>query len=300
MATIKPCLARWTRTGLVAARQQCRLQAASPTSLFSHQIRCASSPGSGRPKKGSEKKKKAKSASYTQHDLRDADQFSLCDAMRYIRAFEVGRDPTSSKYELHVRLRTMRNAPVVRNRLRLPHPVKTDVRICVICPPDSKHAEAARENGAVLIGEDVVFDAVKEGRIEFNRCLCHVDSQAKMNKAGLGRLLGPKGMMPSAKLGTVVKDVGASVRELVGTSEYRERTAVVRLAIGQLGFSPEEMQRNVRSFLETLKADMAQLSDQVSKEIHEVVLSSTYSPGFTLDGTFKSSTSVPSDQLSTL
>lgn len=168
-------------------------------------------------------------------------------------------------------LSTAKNGPSVRNRLRLPHPVKTDLRICVICPPDSKAAEAARRQGASLIGEDDIFDAVKAGRVDFDRCICHVDSLAKLNKAGLGRVLGPKGLMPSAKLGTVVRDVGASVKDMVGASEYRERMGVVRMAVGQLGFSPEEMQRNIRAFIEGVKRDIGQMSDRITKDVHEVV-----------------------------
>lgn len=190
---------------------------------------------------------------------------------RYIRAFEVGRDPTSTKYEVHVKLRTLKNGPVVRNRLRLPHPVKTDLRICVIAPRDSKAGKAAVAAGAAVVGEDEVFEAVKEGRIDFDRCLCHADSLQKMNKAGLGRILGPKGLMPSAKTGTVVKEVGTAVKEMVGGAEYRERLGVVRMAIGQLGFSPEELQKNIRFFMSSVKKDIAQLSDRISKDVHEVV-----------------------------
>lgn len=189
----------------------------------------------------------------------------------YIRAFEVGRPPTVPKYEMHIKLRTVKSGPVIRNHLRLPHPVKTDLRICVICPPDSKTADAARAAGASLVGEDAVFDAVKEGRIDFDRCVCHADSLQKLNKAGLGRILGPRGLMPSAKTGTVVTDVAGSVRDMVGGSEYRERLGVVRMAVGQLGFTPEEMRRNIRSFIDQVKKDIAQLSDRVSKDIHEVV-----------------------------
>jgi large subunit ribosomal protein L1 len=172
---------------------------------------------------------------------------------------------------MHVRLRTLKNGPVVRNRLRLPHPVKTDIRICVICPPGSKAAEEARAAGAVLIGEDEIFNQVKEGIVEFDRCICHTDSLQKLNKAGLGRILGPRGLMPSAKTGTVVNNIGATVRNMVGGSEYRERMGVIRMAVGQLGFTPEEMQRNTRAFMDTLKKDIAQLSDRINKEIHEVV-----------------------------
>lgn len=190
---------------------------------------------------------------------------------RYIRAFEVGRHPSSSKYEVHVRLRTLKNGPVVRNRMRLPHPVKTDVRICVIVAPDSPAAAEARAAGAVLVGEDEIFNKVKEGIIEFDRCICHIDSLQKMNKAGLGRLLGPKGLMPSVKTGTVVTQVGASVRNMVGGSEYRERLGVIRMAVGQLGFTPEELHRNIKAFMDALKKDIGQLGDRINKEIHEVV-----------------------------
>lgn len=195
----------------------------------------------------------------------------LTHCIRYIRAFEVGRDPTSSKYEVALKLRTLKNGPVLRNRFRLPHPVSTDVRICVICPPDSKHAKAAKSAGASVVGEDTVFEAVKAGRIEFERCICHVDSLQKLNKSGIARMLGPRGLMPSAKLGTVVKNVESSVRDLTGGSEYRERVGVVRMAIGQLGFTPEEMQRNIRTFMDSIKRDCGLLSDKINKEIHEVV-----------------------------
>ena len=220
--------------------------------------------------------------------------------IRYLRAAEVGRPPTSSKYELHLRLKTPKNGAVVRNRLRLPHPVKTDMRICVICPPDSAAAKTAIANGASVVGEETVFDSIKEGRIEFERCICHQDSLAKLSKAGVARILGPRGLMPSAKTGTVVKDVGTSVRDMVGGSEYRERLGVVRIAIGQLGFSPEEVQRNVRAFVEGVRKDIAGLSDRISKDIHEVVLSSTNGPGLSLNGDFRGPASPPTNDLATL
>ena len=107
--------------------------------------------------------------------------------------------------------------------------------------------------------------------MDFDRCICHIDSLQKMNKAGLGRQLGPKGLMPSAKTGTVVNQIGSTVRNMVGGSEYREKIGVVRMAVGQLRFTPEEMQNNVKAFMESIKKDIGQLSDRINKEIHEVV-----------------------------
>lgn len=141
---------------------------------------------------------------------------------------------------------------------------------------------------------------IKDGRIEFERCICHVDSLAKLSKAGVARILGPRGMMPSAKTNTVVKDVSTSVKDMVGASEYRERLGVVRMAVGQLGFTPEEMQRNIRAFVDNLKRDMAGLSDRISKDIHEVVLSSTNGPGLSLNGDLRGPASPPNRDLSTM
>lgn len=184
--------------------------------------------------------------------------------------------------------------------MRLPHPVKTDLRICVIADPESSAGKAAKAAGASLVGEEHVFDMVKDGRIEFERCICHSDSLQKLSKSGIARILGPRGLMPSAKTNTVVKDVSSTVKDLVGASEYRERLGVVRMAVGQLGFTPEEMQRNIRAFIEALKRDIAGLSDRISKDIHEVVLSSTNGPGLSLNGEFRGPNSVPTKDLSTM
>ena len=141
----------------------------------------------------------------------------------------------------------------------------------MICPPDSAIAATALKAGATLVGEDSILDAIKEGQIEFDRCLCHQDSVTKLNKSGVGRILGPRGLMPSAKLGTVVKDVSTSVKNMVGGSEYREKLGVIRMAVGQLRFTPEEMQSNIKAFITEVKRDISRLSDKIAKEIHEVV-----------------------------
>lgn len=256
-----------------------------------------------RAKKLLERKKRKPRTAFKQYDLREGMQFTLCDAIRYaiglstrpyvlmicryIRAVEVGRNPKSVKYEIAIKLKTQKSGPVIRNRIRLPHPVKTDVRVCVICPPDSKYAEAARAAGASLVGEDEIFEAIREKQIDFDRCICQTDSYAKLTKANLGRVLGPKGLMPSPKLGTVVKDPSVLVKDFIGGAEYRERMGVVRMAVGQLGSTPEQISRNIKTFMEAVKKDMGQFSDRISKEVAEVVLSSTNGPGFSLNGEFR-------------
>ena len=151
-----------------------------------------------------------------------------------------------------------------------------------------------------MVGEENIFEAVREGRIEFDRCLCHADSLPALSKAGVARILGPRGLMPSAKTGTVVKDVSTSVRDMVGASEYRERAGVVRLAVGQLGYTPEELSLNIKACIEGIRKDINALSDRIQKDIHEVVLSSTNGPGLSLNGELRGTSSPPSEDLSTL
>jgi large subunit ribosomal protein L1 len=242
-------------------------------SSFHQQVRGAKSNPQAKNKKANAKSKKEKKGprEFKQKDLKDIEQFALCDAIRYLRAFEVGREPTSSKYEIHIRLKTKRDGPVIRNMLRFPHSVQTESRICVVCPPGTRHEKEARAAGAVLVGEQDVFDAVKAGKIEFDRLICHPDSLDALNKAGLGRILGPRGLMPSIKTGTVVEDVAARVEMLRGGTVYRERDAVIRLPIGQLAFSPEQLRDNLRATIEQVKKDAASLNDRIVKEIYEVV-----------------------------
>ena len=141
----------------------------------------------------------------------------------------------------------------------------------MICPLDSPIAKQATSAGASLVGEENVFDAIKAGQIDFDRCICHKDSSKKLQQANLGRILGPRGLMPNEKLGTITGNVGQAVRSMIGSTEYKETLGVIRCAIGQLAHNPEQLQKNIRDFVASVRKDITALSDQVDKGIHEVV-----------------------------
>lgn len=172
--------------------------------------------------------------------------------------------------------------------MRLPYPVKNDTRIAVICPDGSSAMNDARIGGAVAYGEESLFAMIKENpnNLPFNRLLCHLDSMQAMNKAGLGRILGPKGLMPSLKTGTVTKNIRGLLQDMVGTETYREKIGVVRMAIGNILFTPKQLSDNVKAFIDSIKDDIERMEDRVDKKIIEVVLSATNSPGFPLNGGF--------------
>ncbi|KAG5982882.1 hypothetical protein E4U55_001213 [Claviceps digitariae] len=213
-------------------------------------------------------------------------RFSLCEAMRVLRAVEVGQPPASVKYEVHINLKTARNGPVIKNSIRLPHPVQSDWQIAVICPEGSEIATAATAAGAVAVGEQTLFEAILKEKIEFDRLICHESSEKALNKAGLGKILGPKGLMPSKRMKTIVSDVTKSIRDSAGAADYRERLGVIRMAIGQLGHTPDQLKSNISALLKKIKSECAEISEDVSKEVHEVILSTTHGPALSLNAKF--------------
>ncbi|KAI5461660.1 ribosomal protein L1-like protein [Mariannaea sp. PMI_226] len=232
------------------------------------------------------KKKRAIPKDFKRHNLtkRHFPQFSLCEAMRILRAVEVGQPPASVKYELHINLKTARNGPVIRNSVRLPHPVQSDWQIAVVCPEGSDIAREATAAGAVAVGEETLFEAIRQEKIDFDRLICHESSEKALMKAGLGKILGPKGLMPSKRTRTIVPDVVRSMRDSAGAADYRERQGVIRLAIGQLGYTPDQLKANIKVLLTKIRSEAAEISEEVAKEVHEVILSTTHGPGLSLNG----------------
>ncbi|GAP90948.1 putative 50S ribosomal protein l1 [Rosellinia necatrix] len=236
------------------------------------------------------KRKQQRFKEYKYATPSESEQFSLCDAMRYLRAAEVGRPPSSVTYELALKIRTIKNGPVLRDRIRLPYPVKNDTRIAVICKEGSGAMHEARAAGAVAFGEESLFAMIRDtsSKLPFNRLICHVDSEAALKKAGLGRILGPKGLMPSLKTNTLTKSVAAMMHEMVGAEAYREKIGSVRLPIGNIQFTPKMLGENIKVLLTSIRGRIRVLEDRVKKDLVEVVLTSTNGPGFSLNGEFAS------------
>lgn len=205
----------------------------------------------------------------------------------YARAFEVGQSPYTVKYDLAIKLRTAKTGAIIKSRVRLPHSVRSDRRIGVICKEGSAVAIKAKAAGAVAVGEETMFDLIRSGKIAFTSVICDQSSADKLAKQkDLGRILGPKGIMPSVRQKTITTDVLGLLQEMAGSDNYREREGVVRIAIGQLGFTPEMLAANVKAFVAKVKEDCQALESQTSKDLHEVVLSTTHGPGFSLNGGF--------------
>ena len=207
--------------------------------------------------------------------------------VRVLRAYEVGQLSTV-KYELHIHLKTSRNGPVIKSSIRLPNPVQSEWQIAVIAPENTPMATAAAAAGAKAVGEESLFNAIKAGNINFDKLICFEGSEAKLNAARLGPILGPKGLMPSAKTKTIVKDPVKAIFDSTGSVDYKERLGNIRLAVGQIGHSPEQLRSNIEAVVAQIKKECATISEEQPKEVHEIIISSTNSPiSFSLNGKFK-------------
>ena len=167
---------------------------------------------------------------------------------------------------------------VVRGTVVLPHGTGKSVRVLVITQGDRvKEAEAA---GADFVGLEYL-QQLKDGWLECDVIVATPDVMGQLG--ALGRILGPRGLMPNPKAGTVTMDVGRAVREIkAGKIEFRvDKTGNVHVPIGKVSFSPEQLRENLAAFLETIVK--AKPSAAKGTYIRSATLSSTMGPGIKLD-----------------
>lgn len=168
---------------------------------------------------------------------------------------------------------------MVRGVVALPHGTGRAVRVAVFAKGDK--AEAARTAGADLVGADDLAKDVQEGKIEFDRCVATPDMMPVVGK--LGRILGPRGLMPNPKLGTVTPDVTQAVKAAKGGQiEFRvEKAGIVHAGIGKASFADEALVENARALVDAV--NKAKPSGAKGTYIRKAALSSSQGPGVKLD-----------------
>lgn len=139
---------------------------------------------------------------------------------------------------------------MVRGAVTLPHGLGKDVRVAAFCQGD-KEAEA-KEAGADAVGGDELVQQVKDGWLEFDKAVATPDMMAKVGQ--IGRVLGPRGLMPNAKTGTVTFDIAAAVKELkAGKVEFRvDKAGILHAPLGKVSFGPEKIFDNMKALLDTV------------------------------------------------
>lgn len=168
---------------------------------------------------------------------------------------------------------------MVRGTVALPHGTGKSVRVAVFCREDLQ--AKAKEAGADLVGADDLIEKVRKGEIHFDVA---VAAPNMMKEVGtLGKVLGPKGLMPNPKVGTVTPDVAKAVRELKsGRIEFKlDKQADIHVAVGKLSFSDQALSQNILSLYHSLLK--AKPSSVKGSFVERMTLSSTMGPGIRLD-----------------
>ncbi|MEM6811824.1 MAG: 50S ribosomal protein L1 [Pseudomonadota bacterium] len=167
----------------------------------------------------------------------------------------------------------------VRGMVTLPNGTGATVRVAVFAR-DAK-ADEAKAAGADIVGAEDLMDDIKAGKMDFDRVIATPDMMPIVGQ--LGQVLGPKGLMPNPKLGTVTPDVKKAVEDAKGGAlEYRaEKSGIVHAGIGKSSFSEKDIIENVKSFIETIQK--ARPSGAKGTFIKKVTLSTTMGPGIKID-----------------
>jgi large subunit ribosomal protein L1 len=167
----------------------------------------------------------------------------------------------------------------VRGMTELPHGTGKSLRVCVFAK--GPKAEEAKKAGADLVGAEDLLDIINGGNTNFDRCIATPDMMPLVGR--LGKVLGPKGLMPNPKLGTVTMDVKKAVESAkAGSIEFRvEKAGIVQAGVGRSKFTEKQLIENVKAFIDAL--NKAKPSGVKGTYMKKVSLSSTMGPGIKLD-----------------
>ncbi len=205
--------------------------------------------------------------------------YPLLDAMTLVK--EVNTTKFDASVDLHVRLGVDPRKPdqALRGTVSLPHGTGKTKRVLVFCTPDKE--DEARNAGADFVGLDDLMEKINGGWTDFDVVIATPTVMAKVGR--LGRVLGPRGLMPNPKTGTVTMDVASAVEEVKkGKIAFRvDKYGIIHASVGRVSFTPEMLQDNAHELVTTLiKMKPAAAKGTYLKS---VTVASTMSPGIKVD-----------------
>lgn len=205
--------------------------------------------------------------------------YSLAEAAALVKEITTTKFDASVDIDVRLGVDPRKANQMVRGVVTLPHGTGKQVRVLALCTPD-KEAEA-QAAGADYVGLDEYIEKIKGGWTDIDVI---ITMPAIMGKIGaLGRVLGPRGLMPNPKSGTVTNDVAAAVKEVKsGKIDFKvDKTGIVHTSIGKVSFGAEQIRDNAAEFLSTI----LKLKPSAAKGtyVKSVYISSTMSPGIKVD-----------------
>jgi large subunit ribosomal protein L1 len=206
----------------------------------------------------------------------DANQnYAVADAVKFVKAGATSKFDETVEIAINLNVDPRHSDQMVRGMVQLPHGTGKTIRVAVFAKGDK--ADEAKEAGADLVGADDLAEAIQGGTIDFDRCIATPDMMAVVGK--LGKVLGPRGLMPNPKLGTVTQDVAEAVRSAKGGQvEFRvEKTGIIHAGVGKASFDESALIENVKAFADAISK--AKPSGVKGSYFKKMAISSTMGPG---------------------
>ena len=208
-----------------------------------------------------------------------AKEYKLADACALVKEITFTKFDASVELSVNLGVDPRKANQMVRGIVTLPNGTGKETRVLVLCTPD-KEAEA-KAAGADYVGLEEYIEKIKGGWTDVDVI---ITMPAVMGKIGaLGRILGPRGLMPNPKSGTVTNEIGNAVKEVKqGKIDFKvDKTGIVHTSIGKISFEPEQIRQNAKEFISTL----IKLKPSAAKGtyIKSIYLSSTMSAGIKID-----------------
>lgn len=211
--------------------------------------------------------------------LNPDDSYGLAAAVKMVKERAKAKFDETVEISVNLNVDPRHADQMVRGVISLPHGTGKTLRVAVFAKGDK--ADEAKAAGADVVGADDLAEQIQAGTIDFDRCIATPDMMAVVGR--LGKVLGPRGLMPNPKLGTVTPDVAKAVKAVKGGQvEFRaEKAGVVHAGIGKASFTEDALADNTRTFFDAIMK--AKPSGVKGIYVKKVSLSSTMGPGVALE-----------------
>jgi len=205
--------------------------------------------------------------------------YGLDEAVKLVKERAIAKFDETIEVSMNLGVDPRHADQMVRGVCNLPNGSGRKVRVGVFAK--GPKAEEAKKAGADVVGAEDLFEIVNKGTIDFDRCIATPDMMGLVGR--LGKVLGPRNMMPNPKVGTVTMDITAAVKAAKGGAvEFRvEKAGIVQAGVGKASFSAEQIAQNVRAFVDAV--NKAKPAGAKGTYVKKISISSTMGPGVKVD-----------------
>ena len=225
--------------------------------------------------------KNSKKQKLINKEIKEKTIYKLEDAVDISKKFASKKFDESLDLSIILGIDAKKSDQQIRGVTSLPKMPKKKIRIAVFA--DGDDVEKAKTAGAEIVGGDDLIETIKKGEMNFDKCISTPKMMVKVSS--LGQILGPKGLMPNPKLGTVTNDVVDAIKNVkLGQVEYKtDKAGIIHVSVGKISFSVDEIKKNIEFLLQEIKKKKPETSKGIF--IKKFFINSTMGPGLQVDPT---------------